>query len=50
MIFFDTADQNLIGLGGGDIGPGAQRLLELTPGLEVPRLVPIQRPGKSRSR
>ena len=42
MIFFDTADQNLIGLGGGDTGPGAQRLLELTPGLEVPRLVPIQ--------
>ena len=41
MIFFDTADQNLIGLGGGGIGPGAQRLMELTPGLDVPRLVPI---------
>ncbi len=41
MIFFDTADQNLIGLGGGGMGPGAQRLLELTPGLDVPRLMPI---------
>jgi hypothetical protein len=41
MIFFDTADQNLIGMGGGGVGPGAQRLIELTPGLDVPRLVPI---------
>ncbi|MGH6893780.1 MAG: DUF4159 domain-containing protein [Dongiaceae bacterium] len=41
MIFFDTADQNLIGFSGGDIGPGAQRLMELTPGLDVPRLMPI---------
>lgn len=41
MIFFDTADQNLVGLGSGGIGPGAQRLMELTPGLDVPRLMPI---------
>jgi hypothetical protein len=41
MIFFDTADQNLIGMTGGDMGPGAQRLMELTPGLDVPRLIPI---------
>ena len=41
MVFFDTADQNLVGLGGEGIGPGAQRLLELTPGLDVPRLIPI---------
>jgi hypothetical protein len=41
MIFFDTADQNLIGMSGGDLGPGAQRLMELTPGLDVPRLMPI---------
>lgn len=41
MIFFDTADQNLVGLSGGDFGPGAQRLTELTPGLDVPRLIPI---------
>ncbi|HEY3146317.1 MAG TPA: DUF4159 domain-containing protein [Dongiaceae bacterium] len=41
MIFFDTADQNLIGMSGGDMGPGAQRLMELTPGLDVPRLMPI---------
>jgi hypothetical protein len=41
MVFFDTADQNLIGMGGGGLGPGAQRLIELTPGLDVPRLVPI---------
>ncbi len=41
MIFFDTADQNLIGLTGGEMGPGAQRLRELTPGLDVPRLMPI---------
>lgn len=42
MILFDTADQNLVGMTGGDMGPGAQRLMELTPGLDVPRLVPIQ--------
>jgi Domain of unknown function (DUF4159)/Aerotolerance regulator N-terminal len=41
MIFFDTADQNLVGMSGGDMGPGAQRLRELTPGLDVPRLMPI---------
>ncbi|MBA4100453.1 MAG: hypothetical protein C0484_27220 [Rhodospirillum sp.] len=41
MILFDTADQNLVGMTGGDIGPGAQRLMELTPGLDVPRLMPI---------
>lgn len=41
MIFFDTADQNLVGFGGGGLGPGAQRLIELTPGLNVPRLIPI---------
>ena len=41
MIFFDTADQNLVGMSGGDLGPGAQRLMELTPGLDVPRLMPI---------
>ena len=41
MIFFDTADQNLIGMSGGDMGPGAQRLMELTPGLDVPRLMAI---------
>jgi hypothetical protein len=41
MIFFDTADQNLIGMSGSDMGPGAQRLMELTPGLDVPRLMPI---------
>jgi len=41
MIFFDTADQNLVGMSGGDMGPGAQRLMELTPGLDVPRLMPI---------
>ncbi|MEZ5832782.1 MAG: DUF4159 domain-containing protein [Dongiaceae bacterium] len=41
MIFFDTADQNLVGMTGGDMGPGAQRLTELTPGLDVPRLMPI---------
>jgi hypothetical protein len=42
MILFDTADQNLVGMTGGDMGPGAQRLMELTPGLDVPRLMPIQ--------
>jgi len=42
MILFDTADQNLVGMTGGDLGPGAQRLMELTPGLDVPRLMPIQ--------
>jgi hypothetical protein len=41
MILFDTADQNLVGMTGGDLGPGAQRLMELTPGLDVPRLMPI---------
>jgi hypothetical protein len=41
MILFDTADQNLVGMTGGDLGPGAQRLMELTPGLDVPRLTPI---------
>ncbi|HSE74277.1 MAG TPA: DUF4159 domain-containing protein [Dongiaceae bacterium] len=41
MIFFDTADQNLVGMSGGEMGPGAQRLMELTPGLDVPRLMPI---------
>ena len=41
MILFDTADQNLVGMTGGDLGPGAQRLMELTPGLDVPRLVPM---------
>jgi hypothetical protein len=41
MILFDTADQNLVGMTGGDMGPGAQRLIELTPGLDVPRLIPI---------
>jgi hypothetical protein len=41
MIFFDTADQNLIGMSGSDMGPGAQRLMELTPGLDVPRLMAI---------
>jgi hypothetical protein len=41
MILFDTADQNLVGMSGGDLGPGAQRLMELTPGLDVPRLTPI---------
>jgi hypothetical protein len=41
MILFDTADQNLAGLGGDGIGPGAQRLMELTPGLDVPRLIPL---------
>ncbi|HJR23528.1 MAG TPA: DUF4159 domain-containing protein, partial [Dongiaceae bacterium] len=41
MILFDTADQNLVGMTGGDLGPGTQRLMELTPGLDVPRLTPI---------
>jgi hypothetical protein len=41
MILFDTADQNLVGLSGNGLGPGAQRLMELTPGLDVPRLMPI---------
>lgn len=41
MILFDTADQNLAGLGSGGIGPGAQRLIELTQGLDVPRLTPV---------
>jgi hypothetical protein len=41
MIFFDTADQNLVGMNGGEMGPGAQRQMELTPGLDVPRLMPI---------
>jgi hypothetical protein len=41
MVFFDTADQNLIGMSSGDLGPGAQRLMELTAGLDVPRLMPI---------
>jgi hypothetical protein len=41
MILFDTADQNLVGMTGGDMGPGAQRLMELTPGLDVPRLTPM---------
>jgi hypothetical protein len=41
MILFDTADQNLVGMTGGELGPGAQRLMELTPGLDVPRLTPI---------
>ncbi|WP_119300529.1 DUF4159 domain-containing protein [Dongia deserti] len=41
MILFDTADQNLVGMTGGDMGPGAQRLVELTPGLDVPRLIPM---------
>lgn len=40
MIFFDTADQNVVGLSDGS-GPGIQRLQELTAGLDVPPLVPV---------
>jgi hypothetical protein len=40
MIFFDTADQNVSGLGDGS-GPGTIRLQELTAGLDVPPLVPV---------
>jgi len=41
LIFFDTADQNLVGLTGGDMGPGTERLRQLTNGLDIPPLMPI---------
>jgi hypothetical protein len=41
LIFFDTADQNVAGISEDGGSPGAQRLQELTQGLDVPPLVPI---------
>ena len=39
--FFPDGKSLLVGMTGGEMGPGAQRLVQLTPGLDVPRLVPI---------
>jgi hypothetical protein len=41
LIFFDTADQNLVGMTGGEMGPGALRLRQLAAGIDIPPLVPI---------
>lgn len=40
MILFDTADQNIAALGGGQ-GPGALRLQELARDIDIPPLTPI---------
>ncbi|TDQ84008.1 putative membrane protein (TIGR02226 family) [Dongia mobilis] len=40
LILFDTADQNITGIGGG-MGPGVMRLQELAGGLDIPPLVPV---------
>ncbi len=41
LIFFDTADQNLVGMGDSESGPGAMRLRQLATGLDIPPLIPV---------